>query len=358
MATQPAPPLSQPTEWDLERVATFPRMRALAWRDAVLYASRGYNLLRAQIKQGNIDWQLIGRYRPAWWRNLSSSARLSHRMFRDGFHALVVLPTGHMVAAVPGAVIRLASGAGEFAVCHRVARGTRPLHITATPDGHLFWGEYFDNPNRDDVHVYASSDQGATWNVAYTFAKGEIRHVHNIVHDQWEKCLWILTGDNGAECRILRAACDFSTVDVALSGNQQARAVALVPAAEALYFSSDTPFEANHVYRLDRRMNLAPVAALDSSSIYGCRVGESIFFSTMVEPSEVNHTQEVGLYGSLDGGNWKRTLTWKKDRWPMGLFQYGNAFLPDGQNNTNVLAVTTVAVARDDLETSLWRVRP
>src|SRR5437016_5621187 len=251
MATQPAPPLSQPAGWALERVATFPRMRALAWHDDALYASRGYNLLRVRIKSGNIEWLRVGRYRPAWWRNLSSSARLSHRLFRDGFHALAVLPTGHIVAAVPGAIIRLAPGDSEFVVCHRVARGTRPLHITATPEGHLFWGEYFDNPNRDEVRVYASSDQGATWHVAYILARGAIRHVHNIVYDEWENCLWILTGDNGAECRILRAACDFSTVDVALSGNQQARAVAIVPTPEALYFSSDTPLEANRVYRLD-----------------------------------------------------------------------------------------------------------
>lgn len=358
MATQTASPRSQPAGWGLERVATFPRMRALAWCDDVLYASRGYNLLRAQIKSDNIDWQPVGRYRPAWWRNLSSSARLSHRLFRDGFHALAVLPTGQVVGVVPGAIIRLVPGDSEFSVCHRVTRGTRPLHIAATPAGHLFWGEYFDNPNRDEVHVYASSDQGATWNVAYTFAKGAIRHVHNIVYDEWENCLWILTGDNGAECRILHAACDFSTVDVALSGNQQARVVALVPTAEALYFSSDTPLEANHVYRLDRSMNLAQVAALDSSSIYGCRVAESIFFSTMVEPSEVNHTQEVGLYGLSNGGDWQRALAWKKDLWPMGLFQYGNALLPDGGNNTNVLAVTTVAVTEGDMETSLWRVRP
>ena len=134
--------------------------------------------------------------------------------------------------------------------------------------------------------------------------------------------------------------------------------MALVPTVDALYFSSDTPLEANHVYRLDRRMNLAEVAELRSSSIYGCRVGESIFFSTMVEPSVVNPVFDVGLYGSRDGDDWQRLLSWKKDRWPMGLFQYGNAFLPDGRNQTNILAITTVAVEEGDLETSLWRVRP
>ena len=97
----------------------------------------------------------------------------------------------------------------EFHRTHPITRGTRPLHITAVPGGAIFWGEYFDNPARDQVHIYASTDDGATWSVAYTFPKGAIRHVHNIVHDPWGDCLWVLTGDYGDECRILRATCDF-----------------------------------------------------------------------------------------------------------------------------------------------------
>ena len=51
-------------------------------------------------------------------------------------------------------------------------------------------------------------------------------------------------------------------------------------------------------------------------------------------------------------------MQWKKDFWPMSLFQYGNAVLPDGRNATEFLAVTTVAVDGDDLKTSIWRVLP
>jgi hypothetical protein len=40
----------------------------------------------------------------------------------------------------------------------------------------------------------------------------------------------------------------------------------------------------------------------------------------------------------------------------MGLFQYGNAFLPDGVNTTKYLAVTTIAVEGDDTVTSLYNV--
>ena len=49
-------------------------------------------------------------------------------------------------------------------------------------------------------------------------------------------------------------------------------------------------------------------------------------------------------------------MQWQKDGWPIGLFQYGNALLPDGQNTSGMLAVNTIAVDRADLETSLWRI--
>jgi hypothetical protein len=343
----------------LLRIAAYPRLRVLAWQDDLLYASSGYSLLRARInstsKSAEIKWDHVARYSPASWRNISAEFRLTYRLCRDGFHALAVLGAGHIVAAVPGSIVTLTPGETEFRQTHRVLRGTRPLHIAQTPEGHIFWGEYFDNPARDEVHIYASTDRGTTWRVAYTFPRGAVRHVHNIVYDEWGKCLWVLTGDNGAECRILRVSPDFRNVEVVLSGNQQARAVALVPAREGLYVSSDTPLESNHVYFLDRQRHLSELAALSSSSIYGCRVGEQVFFSTMVEPSQTNLDSDVRLYGSSNGGNWQSLRQWKKDFWPMSLFQYGNIVLPDGENKSGVLALTTVAVKGSDLETSLWR---
>jgi hypothetical protein len=340
------------------RIAAFPRMRALAWRNDVLYASHGYTLFRATTKPHSysIDWEHVAQYQPPAWRTITSSSRLSSRLVRDGFHGLVALSSGHVVASVPHAIVTLLSGETEFHTSHKLLRGTRPLHLAVTPTDQIFWGEYFNNPQRDEVHIYASGNRGAHWDVAYTFPKNTIRHVHNIVYDEWENCFWVLTGDQGSECRILRASCDFRTVDAVLSGSQQVRSAALVPTRDALYFSSDTPLETNAVYRLDRHGDLSKVATLGSSSIYGCRVGDAVFFSTMAEPSKVNSSRDVCLYGSPDGVRWLRVLQHTKDLWPMKLFQYGNAFLPDGKNTTGLLAVTTIAVERADLETSIWRV--
>jgi hypothetical protein len=331
--------------------------------DNTLYASRDYDLLRTRISPDQIPsddqpWEVVASFHAPNWRRWTTRTNLTSRLVRDGFHALAVLPSGGMVAAVPGAVITLRPNEKRFEVTHKIIRGTRPLHITAIPNGTVFWGEYFDNASRDEVHIYASTDGGTTWHVACAFPKRAIRHVHNIVHDPWGDCLWLLTGDYGDECRIIRASYDFLQVDVVLQGHQQARAVACVPTESGLYFSSDTPLEANAIYYLDRQGKLSQLAPLTSSSIYGCRVGRDVFFSTMVEPSAKNTDRFVRIFGGRDGRDWHPLLAWKKDHWPMRFFQYANAFLPDGLNRTPYLAVTTVAVESEDMITSVYGVQP
>jgi hypothetical protein len=369
---------SAPSDLRLRRVAAWRGVRILAWDGGVLYGCCGYQVVRlnagsnARVQVGEgAEWEVVATVQPAWWRSLTSRTVLSSRLVRDGFHALTILGgevngqtmnNRTMVGAVPGALVTRVPNSNEFRVTHKIQRGTRPLHITAVPSGEIYWGEYFDNRERAEVHIYVSTDRGRTWQVAYTFAAGSVRHVHNIVYDRWADCLWILTGDEGAECKVLRASCDLGSVDVVLAGNQQTRAVAAIPTKDVLYLSTDTPSESNHVYRLDRagtaNVNVERVGDLASSSIYGCRVGEAMFFSTMIEPSTVNTSREVQIAGSRDGTHWPVLARWKKDCLPMRYFQYGNAFLPDGENSTRYLAATTVAVEEGDQVTTMWEVEP
>ena len=363
--------VADPLTPKLRKCGAWRGIRVLTWDGSILYGCRGYAVVRldAALDLGtSAEWKVVARFPPSWWRNLTSQCALSYRLMRAGFHALAIVRSetngGTMVGAVPGAIVTCTPDSHEFHVTHRVQRGTRPLHIAAVPSGRIYWGEYFDNRERKEVHIYASNDSGRTWPIAYTFPPGSIRHVHNIIYDQWRDCLWILTGDDGAECKILRADRDLRSLDVVLLGNQQARAVAGIPTRNGFYFSTDTPSEQNHVYRLDCRIdgagNLRPLGELASSSIFGCKVGrssgEALFFSTMVEPSVVNKSREVQISGSSDGANWQVLASWKKDNLPMRFFQYGNAFLPDGENSTRYLAATTIAVESADLVTTLWEV--
>jgi hypothetical protein len=339
----------------LQPVGRYPGLRVLAWHDGNLYAGHRYELLRWEKEK--YLWQLVASFEPRPWRRLSSGHRLSARLFRDGYHSLVGLPDGTLIAILPKIIGVLAPGAPRFEETFTIPRGSRPLNLAVTPDGGVFWGEYFDNKERDEVNIYGSLDGGRSWHPVYTFPKQSIRHVHSINYDPYRNCLWILTGDLGEECRFLRASPDFSSVEVVLSGNQQARAVSLLPFEDGVYFATDTPLEQNYIYHLTQDGRLDRLFPVNSSVFYTCRVSRAMFFSTVVEPSPVNHDQTTTLLGSADGKNFVVLLRWPRDIWPLMYFQYPNIFLPTGDNDSDILAVTGWAVRGEDQTTNLFKVR-
>lgn len=341
----------------LKPLSRFPGRRPLTWHAGALYAAEGYTLWRWRPGDIETGWDQVARYRPGWLRRLSAATRPGYRLRREGFHALKALPDGTLVAVLPKAIALLRPGESEFEVSWRVQRGTRPLALEVTPKGNVYWGEYFGNPQREPVHVYGSHDSGRTWEVVYTFPASSIRHVHTITYDPFAHCLWMLTGDEATESRIMRASLDWGQVETVLSGSQQTRAVALVPTVEGVYFATDTTVETNHIYRLGRDGSLERLAAIAGSGMQACRVGEVLFFSTAVEPSPVNQHSFACLYGSVDGETWEKLIAWRKDRWPMRLFQFGCILLPEGENKSDVLAASGVAVEKEDSVTHLWRVR-
>lgn len=338
----------------LEPVGRFPGLRVLAWVGGALYAGRGYTLLRWD--QDRTRWRRVASMDPGVGRRLTAAHRLTARLVRDGYHALAGLPDGRLAAVFPGVIGVLTPGALRFLPSCKVPRGTRPLALAATPAGHLFWGEYFDNAERDAVHVYGSTDGGASWQIVYTFPPRTIRHVHGVTYDAHAGCLWVLTGDEGSECQILRVSPDWASVETVLAGGQQTRAVTLVPRADAVYFATDTPSEENHIYRLARDGHLERLCPVAGSSFWGCAVNRALFFSTAVEPSPVNAGPQSVLYGSADERRWNALVRWTRDPWPSRFFQYPNIILPPGENRGDVLAASGLAVRGEDQVTHLWRV--
>ena len=303
------------------------------------------------------EWQPVAKFRPPAWRQFTSRIALAHRLVRDGFHALNVLSSGHIIAAVPGAIITRRPNQPHFEITHKILRGTRPLHIASTPDGTLYWGEYFDNRDRSEVFIYGSSDQGATWSVAYTFPAKAIRHVHNIVHDPWQNCLWILTGDYEHECRILQATCDLRTVEPVLEGNQQTRAVALIPTPDALYFSSDTPLEKNFIYRLSRSGELAKVR--HDQRILNIRMRRRLDACFSPPWSNQVHRTRAGKCAFIEAttvGTGNNASHGKRTPGRCAISSMAMRSCRMESITAHLLAVTTIALRGADQQMGLWRV--
>ncbi|MFH1897593.1 MAG: hypothetical protein ABH886_05060 [Candidatus Desantisbacteria bacterium] len=318
-----------------------------------LWASNGYKVCCSH-NYGE-DFEFIAKYKTSIIQKVTTQFRSINRILRGGFHDLIIL-NDSIIGIVPHYIVRAKKGSNQFVSVFHIKRGTRPLSLANTPEGYLYFGEYFNNPNRDEVYIYESRDEGCNWEVCHTFLKSSIRHVHKILYDHYRKGLLVLTGDEGHECKVLFTSDNFQTMDEIISGNQQARAVSAIPIHEGIILPTDTPLEQNYIQFLDNNGKLHQICPIPGSSFYACRAGSYFFISTAVEPSEVNRSCLATLWGSKNGFNWKQIFQAKKDIYPSKLFQYGNIILPCGVNNSSYLFATTVALNGCDGVMHRWDV--
>lgn len=279
----------------------------------------------------------------------ASATRLGSRLTRGGFHTLRVLPSGNIIAVVRGAILRLQEGAEVFDLRHRFSHGSRPLSICLTPAGDIFFGEYWDNPDRGEIRIFGSFNDGLDWEVVHTFAKSSIRHVHGIHYDPYRRGCWVLTGDHDSESQILFADTDFSRVEVVASGSQRCRAVTVIPVESGLIVPTDTEHEQNYIQWLDTESGrLDRLEAIPGTVFHSTSTRDTILLSTVVEPSKVNLSAEATIWASSDGKHWERIYSQLKDGWSPVYFQYGTFVLPVSEGSSEFAFAGGQAVIGDD----------
>ncbi len=266
------------------------------------------------------------------------------RLTRRGIHCLNVLKDGSLLLVAKGAFYKYETTSGNMKQSFSILRGSRPLFVCQSQDGILFWGEYFKNPERDEVNIYISEDCAETWHVKYKFKKNSIRHVHGIFYDPYDDMIWVTTGDKDQENAIWVTNNSFRTLETVIRGNQQTRAIQLIFTQKYVYYGTDTPYEKNHICRIDRRTGKVEIlAGVDGSVYWGCKINGAMFFSTAVEPSETNRNRCASIWGSIDGTSWRRVEAYRKDIWPMKYCQIGQLYFPQGENKTDYLFFTPIA---------------
>ena len=120
------------------------------------------------------------------------------------------------------------------------------MNMCEDKNGFLYFGEYFSNPERDEVHIYKSIDSGKTWMLCHTFPKNTIRHVHGVFYDKYEDLVWFATGDLDGECIIGHTNDSFETVNIFKHGGQKYRAVQLLFFKDFIIYGTDTEYDKNY----------------------------------------------------------------------------------------------------------------
>lgn len=279
------------------------RGRPLLVEGTALYASRGLQLYRSD--DFGESFRSLAGVQTSGFKRLLARSQMASRIGRLGFHGLRVLEDGSMVGVIRDQIVHLEPDGSQFRPVLSVHRGLRPLSLTLSPSGDLFFGEYFANPRRDAVHVFGSSD-GGSWEPIHTFSAGTVRHVHDVVWDPYRRGLWVLTGDDDREAGLWFTGDGFDTLEPVVRGTQHVRAVSVIPTENGLIVPTDSPRIENAIHLLELpEGRLTPLCPLPGSAFHALESEGLYLVSTVAEPSSVNHETGATLFASLDGENWR-----------------------------------------------------
>ncbi len=299
-----------------------------------------------------------------------AKCKLTRRLMRAELTGLYTLENGGMIAiGKKGLFLRNAPLGGEsrkriesntstgsatkdFHKVFAMPRGSKPLNLCITRNGHIFFGEYFQNMEKVAVNVYGSMDGGRTWEVVYTFPAGNINHVHGLFLDPYTDRIWVLTGDRENECIIGWTDDEFKTLHEELRGGQEYRSCQLFFYKDFIVYATDSQYIENEIRKIDRKtLEITTLAKVQGSAIKGGQCGDVTFISTTVEPSEVNREKASHVWVSKDGEHWQDVFSAKKDCWP-AILQYGTIEFPNYKEINNELFFSGRAVKGLDGKTT------
>jgi hypothetical protein len=242
------------------------------------------------------------------------------------------------------------------------------INFCSTKDG-VYWGDYGRNDQLKAVTIYCLGVDKQVKPI-YTFEAGKVRHIHNIVEDADGFLLFV--GDNEEKAGIYRVNRYWTEVKPWKTGQQKYRAVVGWPYQGGVIYATDSVETENHIRYITADGEEKELSALNGSCIYGCETKDYYLFSTTVEPHEGGGKLSL-LFEKLGGGIKSRDVTimavnksdlsirqvaeYRKDGWPMKLFQYGRCIFAGGQQGSNTVWCSPVACKKYDGKTILLKVQ-
>ena len=330
----------------LSAARQYPGFLVLLWAYQTIYLSGGSSLWTMDL-QGNP--KLLTDLPMPWF--LKQAARFRHlrRLCRVEMRELLRLPSGALIGSMNRQIMRFTGEADGFRTVFQVTDGGKPKGLVQTPQGHIFVGEYWGNPQRRPLRIWGSTDQGRHWDLVYRLPAGSAKHIHKLVWDPCRHGLWILTGDRDGECALLFTPDEFKSVSEIARGGQMFRSCNIFCRPEGLFYGTDTERDQNWFVFLNIETgNLEKIWPLPGSCLYSAQMAGQYFISTNVEPSQVNHYRYAVLWSSPDLQQWSKVVELEKDPWPGEYFGFGRMILPLVQGECPAVVFSAAAVKRLD----------
>ena len=300
---------------------------------------------------------------------LLGRSRLLSRLLRLGVRTAMAIDDRHVLLSVGRFFYELDVETGRLSDGCRCDEGVRPLRFTQIHgiegfDDSIVYGGYILNREKNPIHICqrVGIDQ---WQRVYTFPRGTVNHVHQIVPDPYRQCLWVFTGDFGEASAIWKVTDHFRQVECVVCYDQKYRACVVHALPEGLLYATDAPYTDDYIYLfLPDTLELKTLQPISGSCIYGCRWRDEYVFSTTVEGDgrklsfwEFCFSRKRGagikddfahLYIGHPDRGFREVYREKKDIWPFYTLQFGAFKFPDGDNQGETLYFQPVATAEHD----------
>ena len=276
-----------------------------------------------------------------------------NKVFRIGPHAFIE-DNGMSVVSLKNIIFSKTNNASQS---FNNFKGTRPLNIESA-NGTFFFGEYFSNPSRDRVNIFAYNTLANKWETKYTFHENSIRHIHSIKYDQYRNGYWILSGDENSESALWFTS-DFKKLKAFGDWSQNSRAVKIIPTKEFLIVPMDTPYQKNYInYFYPEKNNFKQVIELPGSAFHAEEIGNYYIVSTVVEPSKVNLTNSAEIYiCKKDSQNWEMLFSGKRSNLPIKYshyYRYPELVVIPTNDNSPFLVTYGRSLKKYEAKTLIW----
>lgn len=281
------------------------------------------------------------------WKTAVSGIRLAQRLLRFMVMNVVPLADGSIFVTFDKSVGVIRDG--KYRHLDGLSRPCRVLRGSCAVDekGSIYFGEYLANTERGPMQIYRYQTGGDAVEAAHTFPAGSIKHIHGIYYDTFTQSLYCLTGDDEKECKILRTADGFETIDTVGSGDETWRAVSMLFSKHSVFYGTDAEFRDNQILELDRKTGeRRPLGTVNGTVFYSKHIGSDLFFTTTAENAPAQAENTAALWVVADG-ECRQLAKFKKDRWHTSLFQFGTIHLPHTSRLPEELYFQVVAVEGD-----------
>ncbi len=278
-----------------------------------VWASRGYDIYFKPNKE-NIFHRISKVPIPLGLSYLANSRIIRYLLNKQEVLEILVLRSGNIIALGGGLIFRSSDYGHSFTEVAKLThyglgkgRGVMPQGYTTDAQGNIYWGEYWLNPNREEIQLMKSKDGGNSWESVYTFE--DIRHIHAVQYDPYSDAIWVAVGDESKECSIGYSDDGGKSFTKIGSGSQEWRAVSLIFTKKYVYWGMDGSSEPK-ILRWNRtNKEVEKLDTLDSYAFYSTTLDNG----TMILSTDGTNG-EASLWINKDGKSWIKARSWARNR--------------------------------------------